>query len=56
MERLVEECFWNKLFMKCKLVIKYDIYMVHLKDKAKIDTRLVWLWNIVEGKENNFVS
>lgn len=37
-------------------MIKCDIYiyMVHLKDKAKIDICLVWSWNTVEGKENNF--
>lgn len=41
MESLTEERFWNKLFMKCKLVIKCDIYMVHLKDSANID-----IWSI----------
>lgn len=30
--------------------------MVYLKDKAKIAIWSFWLWNIVEGRENNSVS
>lgn len=56
MESLMKEHFCNKLFMKYKLVIKCDIYMVYLKGKAKIITWSFWLWNIVEQRENNLMS
>lgn len=32
----MEGWFWNKLFMKCKLRIQCNIYMVHFKDREEI--------------------